>query len=132
MKQINNFFSKGNLLYVYMFMVIFIGGWMYFLFHFADMKTLDLHRVKVVCAIFGLVFGAAATGFVYLMRQANNFWKKFHVIEDKINASEDANELNRIYYDELVPLSKTAFHPSQYPSLTQLKLVIETKLKYIK
>jgi len=133
MKRITNFFEKSHILKVYAFMITFTSLFMFImLLSFTSDLTINKNRLFVCCLAFGFILGGAMTGMVYLMRQAQKFWDKFHLIESKVNNCESKSDLIKIHDTEFIPLSKTAFHHSQYPSLRGLKSTIDTKLKYVK
>lgn len=68
----------------------------------------------------------------FITNIATKFFRDADAIEGNINEATTHLELEDIYNNELIPLSKRSFHSETSARLRELDAIIRTKYKYIK
>jgi hypothetical protein len=135
MKKINNFFDKAPLWEIYIFGVVFIGGFTFCLFELIP-KSNSINPLTTVINIriglmLGLIFGLMITSMVSMMRKSTKFWDLSKIIEDKIDLSETKESLDEIFNNDFQTLKELGQGRPHYNELSRLYTIMKTKYKYV-
>ena len=135
MKKINNFFDKAPLWEIYIFGVVFTGGFTFCLFEFLPtsnsinpLTTIINIRISL---ILGLIFGLMITLMVSMMRKSTKFWDLAKILEDKIDLSETKESLDDIYNNDFQILKESGQGHPHYNEIKRLYTIMKTKYKYV-
>jgi hypothetical protein len=135
MKKINNFFDRAPLWQIYIFGVVFIGGFTFCLFELIP-KSNSINPLTTVINIriglmLGLIFGLMITSMVSMMRKSTKFWDLAKILEDKIDLSETKEFLDDIYNNDFQILKESGQGRPHYDEIRRLYTIMKTKYKYV-
>jgi hypothetical protein len=135
MKKINNFFDKAPLWEIYIFGVVFTGGFTFCLFELipsADsinpLTTVTNIRIGLML---GLIFGLMITLMVSMMRKSTKFWDLAETLEDKIDLSETKESLDDLFNNDFQKLKELGQGHPHYNEIRRLYTIMKTKYKYV-
>jgi hypothetical protein len=135
MKKINNFFDRAPLWQIYIFGVVFTGGFTFCLFKFipsADsINPLTTIIYIKIGLILGLIFGLMITLMTSMMRKSTKFWDLSKILEDKIDLSETKKSLDDIYNNDFQILKELGQGRPHYDEIRRLYTIMKTKYKYV-
>jgi hypothetical protein len=135
MKKINNFFDKAPLWEIYIFGVIFIGGFTFCLFEILpsanSINPLTTMTNIKIGLILGLIFGLMITLMTSMMRKSTKFWDLSKILEDKIDLAETKKSLDDIYNNDFQILKELGQGRPHYDEIRRLYTIMKTKYKYV-
>lgn len=131
---INYLFGKAPLRYSFIvmyFIVLAMWNGIFFLFSpdifFTHLNLPLFNKIMLIGAVPALMAGIF-TLMIWLIRDADRFYRACDELEKKINGTKVKQELIDLHNNELVPLSKTAGHHAMYSRIHELQAVINAKV----
>ena len=135
MKKINNFIDGAPLWWIYIFGVIFIGGFTFCLFEILpsanSINPLTTMTNIKIGLILGLIFGLMITLMTSMMRKSTKFWDLSKILEDKIDLAETKKSLDDIYNNDFQILKELGQGRPHYDEIRRLYTIMKTKYKYV-
>jgi hypothetical protein len=135
MKKINNFIDNAPLWCIYIFGVIFIGGFTFCLFEILpsanSINPLTTTTNIRIGLILGLILGLMITLITSMMRKSTKFWDLSKILEDKIDLAETKKSLDDIYNNDFQILKELGQGRPHYDEIRRLYTIMKTKYKYV-
>jgi hypothetical protein len=135
MKKINNFIDNAPLWWIYIFGVIFIGGFTFCLFEILpsanSINPLTTTTNIRIGLILGLILGLMITLMTSMMRKSTKFWDLSKILEDKIDLAETKKSLDDIYNNDFQILKELGQGRPHYDEIRRLYTIMKTKYKYV-
>jgi hypothetical protein len=135
MKKINNFFDRAPLWQIYIFGVVFTGGFTFCLFTFIPSSDsinplTTIVNIKIGLTL-GLIFGLMITLMTSMMRKSTKFWDLAETLEGKIDLSETKESLDNLFNNDFQTLRELGQGRPHYDETRRLYTIMKTKYKYV-